>query len=141
MHSSASWGMDGVFGGIFVDNGCRIVKEETPVSGLYAAGDLTSGNYIKENSHRTEVINDFTWALASGFLASSSMDEDFEAQIILRRGGYALYQYNRKGPKRGVALYSYSAEFGFSKDLEECFADIQDMGADGIEILANTHLK
>lgn len=26
-----------------------------------------------------------------------------------------MYQYNRKGPKRGVALYSYSAEYGISK--------------------------
>lgn len=26
-----------------------------------------------------------------------------------------MYQYNRKGPKRGVALYSYSAEFGLEK--------------------------
>lgn len=23
-----------------------------------------------------------------------------------------MYKYERKGPKRGVALYSYSAEFG-----------------------------
>ncbi len=23
-----------------------------------------------------------------------------------------MYQYDRSGPKRGVALYSYSAEFG-----------------------------
>lgn len=75
-------GTDGVFGGIFVDQGCRIVKNDAPVCGLYAAGDLTSGNYIKENSHRTEVINDFTWALASGFLAASSMDADFEAERI-----------------------------------------------------------
>lgn len=75
-------GTDGVFGGIFVDQGCRIVKDDAPVCGLYAAGDLTSGNYIKENSHRTEVINDFTWALASGFLAASSMDADFEAERI-----------------------------------------------------------
>ena len=52
-----------------------------------------------------------------------------------------MYQYNRSGPKRGVALYSYSAEFGFSKTLEDCFEDIHDMGAHGIEILANTHIE
>lgn len=52
-----------------------------------------------------------------------------------------MYQYNRQGPKRGVALYSYSAEFGFSKNLEECFEDVHDMGAHGIEILANTHIE
>lgn len=73
---------DGVFGGIFVDEGCRVVDGKTPVTGLYAAGDLTAGNYIKENSHRVEAMNDFSWAHASGFLASKSMDADFEAGII-----------------------------------------------------------
>lgn len=52
-----------------------------------------------------------------------------------------MYQYQRKGPKRGVALYSYSAEFGLSKTLEDCFEDVCDMGAHGIEILANTHIE
>lgn len=51
-----------------------------------------------------------------------------------------MYYYNRKGPKRGVALYSYSAEYGVSKNLEDCFEDMQDMGAHGLEILANTHI-
>ncbi len=52
-----------------------------------------------------------------------------------------MYKYDRKGPKRGVALYSYSAEFGLTKNLEECFEDVHDMGAHGIEILANTHIE
>ena len=52
-----------------------------------------------------------------------------------------MYQYNRKGPKRGVALYSYSAEFGLEKTLEDWFEDVHDMGAHGIEILANTHIE
>ena len=52
-----------------------------------------------------------------------------------------MYKDLRKGPKRGVALYSYSAEFGFEKTLEDCFEDVYDMGAHGIEILANTHIE
>ena len=52
-----------------------------------------------------------------------------------------MYQYNKKGPKRGIALYSYSAEFGISKNLEDCFEDMYDMGAHGLEILANTHIE
>lgn len=52
-----------------------------------------------------------------------------------------MYQYEKKGPKRGVALYSYSAEFGLTKTLEDCFEDLCDMGAHGIEILANTHIE
>lgn len=52
-----------------------------------------------------------------------------------------MYTENKKGLKRGVALYSYSAEFGLTKTLEECFEDVCDMGAHGIEILANTHIE
>ncbi len=51
-----------------------------------------------------------------------------------------MYTYDRPGPKRGVALYSYCAEFNFEKTLEDCFEDLRDMGAHGIEILANTHI-
>ena len=52
-----------------------------------------------------------------------------------------MYRNTQPGPKRGVALYSYSAEFGFEKTLEDCFEDIHDMGATGVEILANTHIE
>lgn len=52
-----------------------------------------------------------------------------------------MYRYEKKGLKRGVSLYSYSAEFGFEKNLEECFEDICDMGAHGVEILANSHIE
>ena len=51
-----------------------------------------------------------------------------------------MYQYLRKGPKRGISLYSYSAEYGMTKNLEDCFEDMYDMGAHGLEILANTHI-
>ncbi|RMW48066.1 sugar phosphate isomerase/epimerase [Lactiplantibacillus pentosus] len=46
-----------------------------------------------------------------------------------------------KGLKRGISIYSYSAEFGTTKTLEDCFADMSDMGAKGLEILANTHIE
>ncbi len=51
-----------------------------------------------------------------------------------------MYRNTAEGPKRGVAIYSYSAEYGLTKTLEECFEEIKDMGAHGIEILANTHI-
>lgn len=51
-----------------------------------------------------------------------------------------MYEYNREGPKRGIALYSYSGEYGVSMDLEDCFQDMYDCGAHGVEILANTHI-
>lgn len=52
-----------------------------------------------------------------------------------------MYHYDRKGPKRGISLYSYSAEFGMTKNLEDCFEDMYDMGAHGLEILANSHIE
>jgi sugar phosphate isomerase/epimerase len=51
-----------------------------------------------------------------------------------------MYKNDKKGPKRGIALYSYSAEYGFEKTLEDCFEELKDMGCHGIEILANTHI-
>ena len=45
-----------------------------------------------------------------------------------------------KKVKRGVAIYSYSGEYGRTMNLEDCFKDMRDMGATGIEILANSHI-
>lgn len=42
--------------------------------------------------------------------------------------------------KRGVSVYSYSGEYGRSMNLEDCFRDMYDMGATGVEILANSHI-
>jgi sugar phosphate isomerase/epimerase len=44
-------------------------------------------------------------------------------------------------PKRGVSLYSYTGDFGVTMSLEDCFADMRDMDAEGLEILANTHIE
>lgn len=43
-------------------------------------------------------------------------------------------------PKRGVSVYSYSGEYGVTMTLEDMFADISDLGAEGVEILANSHI-
>lgn len=43
-------------------------------------------------------------------------------------------------PKRGVSLYSYSGEYGVTMTMEDMFADMHNMGAEGLEILANTHI-
>ena len=50
-------------------------------------------------------------------------------------------QRNVAKPKRGVSLYSYSGEYGVTMTLEDMFADIHDMGAEGLEILANGHIE
>lgn len=41
------------------------------------------------------------------------------------------------GPKRGVSLFSYSDLLDVCMTLEDCLADIYDMGATGVEILAS----
>ncbi len=40
----------------------------------------------------------------------------------------------------GVSLYSYGGDFLVTMTLEDCLADVADMGAAGIEILADTHI-
>ncbi|TXS91876.1 TIM barrel protein [Parahaliea maris] len=44
-------------------------------------------------------------------------------------------------PYRGVSLYCYAEELGFTMTLEDCLADMYDMGATGLEILANGHIE
>ena len=40
----------------------------------------------------------------------------------------------------GVSLYSYGGDFLVTMSLEDCLADVADMGATDIEILADTHI-
>lgn len=44
------------------------------------------------------------------------------------------------GPTLGVSLYSYGGDFLVTMSLEDCLADIADMGARDVEILADTHI-
>ncbi len=48
---------------------------------------------------------------------------------------------DRKGPKRGVSAYSYHGEYGVTMDLRDIFQEISDLGASGLEILANSHIE
>jgi len=45
-----------------------------------------------------------------------------------------------KKPRRGVSLYSYAGEYGVTMTLEDMLADMSDMGAEGLEILSNSHI-
>jgi sugar phosphate isomerase/epimerase len=40
----------------------------------------------------------------------------------------------------GVSLYSYGGDFLVTMDLADCLADVADMGATDVEILADTHI-
>ena len=41
----------------------------------------------------------------------------------------------------GVSLYSYGGDFLVTMTLEDCLADIADIGATDVEILADTHIE
>jgi sugar phosphate isomerase/epimerase len=49
----------------------------------------------------------------------------------------------KKGPKRGVSVYSYSNEIDLTATLEDCIAEIGELGTPGqkmgVELLANGH--
>lgn len=47
---------------------------------------------------------------------------------------------NENKPKRGVSLYSYSGDYGITMTMEDMFIEMHEMGAEGLEILANGHI-
>ena len=67
--------LDGVFGGLDVNADMQVVSQGVPVPGLYAAGDITCGRYINDRLHKTEIVNDYSWAVAGGFMAANHMIE------------------------------------------------------------------
>lgn len=64
---------DGVFGGLDTDSHMRVIGKDGPVYGLYAAGDIVSGRFVNQGGEKKQTINDYTWAVASGFLAADSI--------------------------------------------------------------------
>ena len=65
--------MDGANGGLAVDENMQIMGHEGPVKGLYAAGDTTGSRFTNHDGERIEIVNDNTWATASGFLAGQNI--------------------------------------------------------------------
>ena len=52
-----------------------------------------------------------------------------------------MYRNTKKGPKRGVSLYSYSAEFGFEKTLEDCFETCTTWGPTALRFWPTSTLR
>jgi len=66
-------GSDGAFGGVRVDPNMQAYKKEGGlVEGLYAVGDFATGKHINLGGVKVQVINDVSWAYASGFIAGTS---------------------------------------------------------------------
>jgi sugar phosphate isomerase/epimerase len=63
------------------------------------------------------------------------------AATVAAAGSSCVQGASTGKPKRGVSIYSYAGEFGVTMTLEDCMADMYDMDAEGIEILANSHIE
>ena len=70
--SSHFLGMDGAVGGLNINENMQVMGKNGPIKNLYASGDTTGGRYINRGGERIEIINDMSWAVASGFLAGKT---------------------------------------------------------------------
>ncbi|MBE6992077.1 MAG: FAD-binding protein [Ruminococcaceae bacterium] len=65
---------DGASGGMFIDENCRVKgKDGKVMKGLYASGDNTSGNILNKNGERVWIMNEYNWAICSGWVAGEAM--------------------------------------------------------------------
>ncbi len=65
---------DGAFGGIKVnpDMQAYAADGKSLIDGLYVTGDIASGRHIADSGIKKQVLNDMSWALASGFIAGTN---------------------------------------------------------------------
>ena len=67
-------GTDGAFGGILVNGDMQAYKADGGlIPGLYVTGDFASGRFINRTGEKVQILNDMSWALASGFLAGTNV--------------------------------------------------------------------
>jgi fumarate reductase flavoprotein subunit len=70
--------MDGADGGLAINENMQVIGHNGPVEGLYAAGDTTGSRFTNHDGERTEIVNDNTWAVASGFLAGQNIGKQLK---------------------------------------------------------------
>jgi hypothetical protein len=69
-------GTDGAFGGVRVNPNMQAYKNGGGlVEGFYVAGDFASGRFINDLGFKRQIINDLSWAFASGLMAGESAVE------------------------------------------------------------------
>ena len=65
-------GTDGAFGGILVNENMQAYREAGGLlPNVYVTGDFASGRFLNMAGEKVQILNDMSWALASGFLAGS----------------------------------------------------------------------
>jgi fumarate reductase flavoprotein subunit len=70
--------MDGANGGLAINENMQVMGHDGPVEGLYAAGDTTGSRFTNHDGERIEIVNDMTWAVASGFLAGQNIGKQLK---------------------------------------------------------------
>ncbi len=66
-------GTDGAFGGPLVNADMQAYKDGGGlVEGFYVTGDIASGRFINDLGFKRQIINDLSWAFASGLIAGES---------------------------------------------------------------------
>jgi fumarate reductase flavoprotein subunit len=64
---------DGAFGGVRVDPSMQAYAADGGlVPGLFVTGDFASGRHVVLGGAKRQVLNDMSWALASGYIAGGS---------------------------------------------------------------------
>ncbi len=73
----ATLGTDGAFGGVLVNGDMQAYRSDgTLIPGLYVTGDFASGRFLNMAGAKVQVLNDMSWALASGFLAGTNVCQE-----------------------------------------------------------------
>ena len=70
--------MDGANGGLAINENMQVMGHDGPVEGLFAAGDTTGSRFTNHDGERIEIVNDNTWAVASGFLAGQNIGKQLK---------------------------------------------------------------
>lgn len=77
---SARLNTDGAFGGVLVNPDMQAYRPDGGlVPGLYVTGDFAGGRHISLGGVKKQVLNDMSWALASGFIAGGSAAKALKA--------------------------------------------------------------
>ena len=64
---------DGAFGGVRVDPSMQAYAADGGlVPGLFVTGDFASGRHVVLGGAKKQILNDMSWALASGYIAGGS---------------------------------------------------------------------
>ena len=72
----AKLGTDGAFGGVRVDPSMRAYAANGGLMpNLFVTGDFASGRHVVLGGAKKQILNDMSWALASGFIAGGSAAE------------------------------------------------------------------